>query len=242
VFALRAARHHALSRLSGKATEDRGVHRADARWPPERDARNLAELIITILALRAGLVDLVKASIRIDSRRPAPRPGSRAARRGLRHKTQRFSVALAGSASRCRHRRGRLVIPALFHATRRPTRPHQVSIGVAALLMVGYGLSLVYSMGTHRSVFEAREVERIARRRATDGGRSAARWRCSSSMVPSGGSRRSSSARPEGDRHIGLTGVRRPDRGAHHRKCRGAQLGRADGDAESLWTWPSRSR
>jgi Ca2+:H+ antiporter len=55
-----------------------------------------------------------------------------------------------------------LVIPALFHATHAdPSREltRRVSVGVAGLLIVGYLLSLVYTMGTHRAVFgEHREV------------------------------------------------------------------------------------
>jgi Ca2+:H+ antiporter len=55
-----------------------------------------------------------------------------------------------------------LVIPAVYHATHvDPTRAltRKVSIGVAALLIVGYLLSLLYSMWTHRAVFgEVRDV------------------------------------------------------------------------------------
>jgi Ca2+:H+ antiporter len=126
---------------------------------------NLAELIIAILALRAGLVDLVKASITgsilgnlLLVLGLAQLVG------GLRHKVQRFSIALAGlSVSLLVVAVIGLVIPALFHATHAdPTREltHRVSIGVAALLIVGYALSLVYTMGTHRAVFgEGREVQ-----------------------------------------------------------------------------------
>src|SRR5688572_24777497 len=49
-----------------------------------------------------------------------------------------------------------LVLPAVFHALhpvllRRSTR--EMSVWVAGLLMLGYGLSLVYSMVTHKAVF-----------------------------------------------------------------------------------------
>ncbi|HEX7981086.1 MAG TPA: cation transporter, partial [Gemmatimonadaceae bacterium] len=61
----------------------------------------------------------------------------------------------------------------IFHATHvDPTREltRHVSIGVAALLMIGYALSLLYSMGTHRSVFgESREVAREAHGDAHNG-------------------------------------------------------------------------
>ncbi len=76
---------------------------------------------------------------------------------GLRHKVQRFSVALAGlSISLLVVAVIGLVIPALFLATHNDplhAATRRVSVGVAALLMIGYALSLVYSMGTHRAVF-----------------------------------------------------------------------------------------
>jgi Ca2+:H+ antiporter len=53
-----------------------------------------------------------------------------------------------------------LVIPAVYHWTHSdPTRQmtRNVSIGVAVLLIIGYALSLVYSMWTHRAVFNASE-------------------------------------------------------------------------------------
>jgi Ca2+:H+ antiporter len=82
---------------------------------------------------------------------------------GIKHKTQRFNVALAGlNVSLLVVAVIGLVIPAVYHATHvDPTREltRQVSIGVSALLIAGYGLSLVYSMWTHRSVFgESRDV------------------------------------------------------------------------------------
>jgi Ca2+:H+ antiporter len=118
----------------------------------------MAELIIAILALRVGLVDLVKASITgsilgnlLLVLGLAQLVG------GLRYKVQKFNLGLAGlSISLLVVAVIGLVIPALFHATHvDPTREltRKVSIGVAALLIVGYVLSLVYSMGTHKSVF-----------------------------------------------------------------------------------------
>jgi Ca2+:H+ antiporter len=75
-----------------------------------------------------------------------------------------------------------LVIPALYQATHvDPTRlfTRRVSVGVAVLLIVGYALSLVYSMGTHRSVFgESREV--AAESHAQEHG---ARWSLARSVV-----------------------------------------------------------
>ena len=136
---------------------------------------NLAELIIAILALRAGLVDLVKASITGSILGNLLLVlGAAQLAGGLRHKTQRFSVALAGlSISLLAVAVIGLVIPAIFHATHvDPTREltRRVSIGVASLLMVGYGLSLLFQMGTHRSVFgEPRAVVEEVHGDAHDG-------------------------------------------------------------------------
>ena len=121
---------------------------------------NLAELIIALIALRAGLVELVKASITGSILGNLLLVlGAAQLAGGLRHKVQRFSVALAGlSIALLVVAVIGLVIPALFHATHvDPTREltRNVSIGVAALLIAGYGLSLLYTMGTHRAVFGA---------------------------------------------------------------------------------------
>ena len=119
---------------------------------------NLAELIIAVLALRAGLVDLVKASITGSILGNLLLVlGLAQLAGGLRYKVQRFNVNLAGlSISLLVVAVIGLVIPALFQATHvDPSHAltRRVSTGVAALLIVGYGLSLVYSMVTHRSVF-----------------------------------------------------------------------------------------
>ena len=80
-----------------------------------------------------------------------------------------------------------LVVPALFLAAHPdPTHrlTHTMSEFVAALLILGYALSLVYSMGTHRAVFGGRDAgrwpamagEAVGRPRA---GRCAGRSSCS---------------------------------------------------------------
>src|SRR5689334_2331188 len=176
VFGVAALAIIPLSGLLGTATEELAGHTGPTLGGLlNATLGNLAELIIAVLALRAGLVDLVKASITgsilgnlllvLDAAQLAG---------GLRHKTQRFSVALAGlSISLLMIAEIGLVIPAIFHATHvDPTREltHHVSVGVAILLIVGYALSLVYSMGTHRSVFgESREVANAAHAEAHDG-------------------------------------------------------------------------
>jgi len=169
VFALSAIAILPLSALLGDATE----HLA-ARVGPvaggvvNASLGNLAELIIGVLALRAGMVDLVKASITgsILGNLLLVLGASQLAG-GLRHRVQRFSRHLAGmNVSLLVVAVVGLVVPALFHAAhpdpgQRLTQ--KMSEFVAALLIVGYALSLLYSMGTHRALFaEGEEAEGAA--------------------------------------------------------------------------------
>ncbi|MES2176501.1 MAG: calcium/proton exchanger [Gemmatimonadota bacterium] len=165
VFALSAAAIIPLSGYLGRATEEIAAYTGPTLGGLlNATLGNLAELIIAVLALRAGMVDLVKASITGSILGNLLLVlGAAQLAGGLRHKVQRFSVALAGlSVSLLVVAVVGLVIPAVFLSTH-PDPTHlltrKVSVGVAGLLIVGYALSLVYSMGTHRSVFgEASEV------------------------------------------------------------------------------------
>jgi Ca2+:H+ antiporter len=165
VFSLAALAIVPLSGFLGKATEEIAVHTGPtAGGLLNATLGNLAELIIALLALRAGLLDLVKASITGSILGNLLLVlGLSQLMGGLKHKSQRFNVNLAGlNVSLMVMAMIGLVIPAVYHATHvDPTRAltRKVSIGVAVLLIAGYLLSLVYSMWTHRAVFgEAREV------------------------------------------------------------------------------------
>jgi Ca2+:H+ antiporter len=165
VFALSALAIVPLSGFLGRATEEIAVHTGPTVGGLlNATLGNLAELIIALLALRAGLLDLVKASITGSILGNLLLVlGLSQLLGGLKYKTQRFGVALAGlNVSLLVMAVIGLVIPAMFHATHAdPTREltRKVSLGVSAMLIVGYLLSLVYSMWTHRSVFgEARDV------------------------------------------------------------------------------------
>lgn len=185
VFALSALAIVPLSGFLGRATEEIAAYTGPTLGGLlNATLGNLAELIIAILALRAGLIDLVKASITGSILGNLLLVlGAAQLAGGLRHKVQRFSVALAGlSISLLVVAVIGLVIPAVFLATHSdPSHivTRRVSIGVAGLLIVGYALSLVYSMGTHRSVFgEGAEVSREAH--ASDHG---AHWSLGRSIV-----------------------------------------------------------
>ena len=159
VFGLSALAIIPLSGVLGHATEELA-----ARTGPtvggllNATLGNLAELIIAALALRAGLIDLVKASITGSILGNLLLVlGAAQLAGGLRFKTQQFNPHLAGtSASLLVLAVIGLAIPAVFfHTHPDPARVATIRMSefVAVLLVAGYGLSLVYSMWTHRAVF-----------------------------------------------------------------------------------------
>lgn len=159
VFALSAAAIIPLSGVLGHATEELAGHTGPTIGGLlNATLGNLAELIIATLALRAGLLDLVKASITGSILGNLLLVlGAALLAGGLKFKTQTFNRHLAGvSVSLLVISVIGLVLPALFHAAHPdPLRVQTVRMSefVAVLLILGYGLSLLYSMGTHRAVF-----------------------------------------------------------------------------------------
>jgi len=123
---------------------------------------NAAELIIAIVALRAGLVELVKASI----------TGSILGNLllilglslfagGLRSPILKFNRTSAGmSAAMLALAVAGLVFPTLFHtvhpgttSARLPLSELQLSEAVAVILAVTYGCSLLFTLRTHKTLF-----------------------------------------------------------------------------------------
>jgi len=120
---------------------------------------NAAELIISIVALRAGLVGLVKASI----------TGSILGNLllilglalligGIRRNELRFNRTSAGmSAGMLALAVVALVLPALFHALHPESAARlselRMSELVAVILLLTYGLSLLFTLRTHRCLF-----------------------------------------------------------------------------------------
>lgn len=159
VFGLSALAILPLSGVLGHATEELAGHVGPTLGGLlNATLGNLAELIIAALALRAGLVDLVKASITGSILGNLLLVlGASLLGGGLRFKTQTFNRHLAGmSVALLALALTGLVIPALFNASHPdPARVATVRMSefVAALLMLGYGLSLFYSMKTHKAAF-----------------------------------------------------------------------------------------
>ena len=119
---------------------------------------NAAELIIALMALKAGLFDVVKASITGSIIGNVLLVfGASAVAGGLKFKTQSFNktaaqmggtlLALAGIA---------LVLPAVFHyiVKDHPTAHEQdLSLEIAIVLFVTYILSLVFTLRTHSDLY-----------------------------------------------------------------------------------------
>jgi Ca2+:H+ antiporter len=119
---------------------------------------NAAELIIAIIALRAGLFDLVKASITGSIIGNILLVfGLSTLAGGLRYQTQSFNAtaAAAGTTLLVLSAVG-LLVPASFHAIvgeSARAAEHNLSLEIACVLIVTYALSLVFTLKTHRFLY-----------------------------------------------------------------------------------------
>jgi Ca2+:H+ antiporter len=142
---------------------------------------NAAELIIALMALRAGLHDVVKASI----------TGSIIGNillvfglslvvAGARHTRLTFNRTAASMSATLLALSGiGLIVPALYHwiATGQdPTHEQELSMEIAVVLFVTYGLSLWFALRTHSHVYRGGEGA------AVEGGPDV-RWKPSSSVT-----------------------------------------------------------
>jgi Ca2+:H+ antiporter len=118
---------------------------------------NAAELIISLAALHAGLHDVVKASIAgsiIGNILLVL--GAAMLAGGLRHSEQHFNPAGARSqATMLTLAAIALILPAAFQfaSGTSAARLDRLSIAISVVLLVVYGLSLAYSLVTHRALF-----------------------------------------------------------------------------------------
>jgi Ca2+:H+ antiporter len=161
VFSLSALAIIPLSGILGAATEAVAEHTSPAVGGVlSATMGNLAELIIAAVALRAGLIDLVKASITGSILGNLLLVlGIALLAGGLKYKEQSFSRHLAGSSSTVLLIAVfGLVVPALFHGLHPdPQRVATVRMShyVAPLLIAGYVAWLTFSLWTHSVHFEA---------------------------------------------------------------------------------------
>ncbi|HEX2723821.1 MAG TPA: hypothetical protein VHM24_12970, partial [Gemmatimonadaceae bacterium] len=159
VFLLSAAAIVPLSGVLGTATEELAGHTgATAGGLINATLGNFAELVIAALALNAGLIDLVKASITGSILGNLLLVlGAAQLAGGLKYKSQQINRNLSAMSSTLLLVAVLgLVMPAVFRALHPdPFRRATVSMSlwVAALLILCYLLSLVFSMISHRSAF-----------------------------------------------------------------------------------------
>ncbi len=125
---------------------------------------NAAELIIAIMALRAGLYDVVKASITGSIIGNILLVfGLSALLGGLKFPSQTFNKTAAslGTTMLSLSVIG-LVVPALFHAVvagKPNVGEQELSLEIAAILMLTYILSLVFTLKTHKHLYAGEHGE-----------------------------------------------------------------------------------
>ena len=123
---------------------------------------NLTELVIALAALRVGQYTLVKASVAgAIVTNTLFMLGASFLLGGLTHHLQEFNrVSARLQAGLLLLATVALVIPsAVGHADQAsaPAFMQQLSVGLSVLLMVAYGLGLVFSLKTHRDMFGSTE-------------------------------------------------------------------------------------
>ncbi len=148
-----------LAGLLGRATEHLSSHvGAGIGGLLNASLGNAAELIIALAALRAGLHDVVKASLTGSILGNILLVlGAAMIAGGLKYERQKFNQTAAGmGASLLLLSAVGLIIPALFHFTaadRGQVVERELSLEIAVVLFAIYVLSLVFSLKTHRHVF-----------------------------------------------------------------------------------------
>jgi Ca2+:H+ antiporter len=120
---------------------------------------NAAELLIAIFALRAGLVDVVKASITGSILGNVLLVlGASFLAGGIKYSRQTFNPTAAGvSATLLALAAVGLLMPAIFHVQVRlnsqPVNEPQLSMEIAGVLFVCYLLMLFFSLRTHKHLY-----------------------------------------------------------------------------------------
>jgi len=129
---------------------------------------NAAELIIALMALRAGHIEVVKASITgsiIGNLLLVL--GASIFAGGLRYPRQTFNkTAASASCTALILAAGALVIPTIFHHTAAhtpggwtPLAEQRLSLAIAVILLATYGAMLIFSLVTHKQLFVGGEAD-----------------------------------------------------------------------------------
>ncbi len=128
---------------------------------------NAAELIIALFALHGGLTDVVKASITGSILGNVLLvTGAAILAGGVRYESQEFNVGGARiQATMLTLAAIALVMPAAFHHLAGPGAAgseRALSEEIAVVLLVTYGLMLLFSLRTHRQLFDGAGAEAAA--------------------------------------------------------------------------------
>ena len=129
---------------------------------------NAAELIIALMALRAGQYDIVKASLTGSIiGNVLLVNGAAFLAGGLKHKTQRFNGTAARSqATLLTLAAIGLIAPMGFHYLSQATaadvllrREKDLSLEISVVLLAIYAVNLVFSLHTHKNLFNGENVD-----------------------------------------------------------------------------------
>jgi Ca2+:H+ antiporter len=148
-----------LAALLSRATESVAAKTGDAVGGLlNATLGNLTELVIALTALRAGMFDLVKASIAGAIMTNALfMLGMALLLGGLRHHVQEYNRATARMQAGLLFLASvALLIPSAVGAVEREGAGAftlQLSIGLCVILLTAYVLGLLFSLGTHKEVF-----------------------------------------------------------------------------------------
>jgi Ca2+:H+ antiporter len=154
-----------LAGLMGRATEQLAARTGEGLGALLTSTfGNAAELIIAFVALRRGLVDVVKASLTgsiIGNILLVL--GAAMLAGGVRHPTQRFNAAAARSRSTMLLlAAAALVTPAVYHGLAGPAgraAEGSLSTELSLVLLATYAASLLFSLRTHKRLFEGAPAE-----------------------------------------------------------------------------------
>lgn len=152
-----------LAGVMGKATEFL-ADRIGSSWGALLNATfgNACELIIALAALRAGLIDVVEASITgsIIGNILLVLGASMLAG-GFRYQTQYFNrTAATTSATLLALAAISLTVPAVFHMSNASSghdhsNDYKLAMAIAVIQFITYILSLVFSLKTHKQLYQA---------------------------------------------------------------------------------------
>ena len=155
-----------LARLIGVATEElAGKFGSAAGGLLNATFGNATELIIAIVALRAGLYEVVKASL-VGSilGNVLVVLGLSFLLGGWRRERQRFDrMAASAAGAQLGVAAAALLVPAVLAATStvRPAAIEGLSIAAAVVLLLGYGAGLLFTLRTHAHLYSEEQQEAL---------------------------------------------------------------------------------